>query len=131
MQPSHHPHPHPAANMHPGYPVHDGQADAGPSTGAPYPQAHGNAPGAVMHAYPAALNAQAPAGGTGGWLDFSHPGYLKGLLLGAGVTLLVTSPSVQKFLIRGAVKAWSMIQGGMEEVKEQFRDVKAEMSQDD
>jgi hypothetical protein len=71
-----------------------------------------------------------PAGGMGSWFEFSHPGYLKGFFIGAGATLILTNPSVQKALVRGAVKLWSFIQGGVEEVKEQFRDVNAEMSQE-
>jgi len=70
------------------------------------------------------------AGGLGSWFEFSHPGYLKGFFIGAGATLILTNPSVQKALVRGAVKLWSFIQGGVEEVKEQFRDVNAEMSQE-
>jgi hypothetical protein len=66
----------------------------------------------------------------GSWFDFSSAGYLKGLLAGAGITLLLTNTSVQKVLIRGTVKVWSTFQGGVEEVKEQFKDVKAEMSQE-
>jgi len=71
-----------------------------------------------------------PASGLGSWFDFSSAGYLKGFLAGAGITLLLTNTSVQKTLIRGTVKVWSTFQGGVEEVKEQFKDVKAEMSQD-
>jgi hypothetical protein len=64
------------------------------------------------------------------WFDFSNSSYLKGFLIGAGVTLLLTNPTTQKTLVRGAVRIWSFVQGGVEEVKEQFQDVKAEMSQE-
>jgi hypothetical protein len=70
-----------------------------------------------------------PAFGLGTWFDFSSAGYLKGFLAGAGLTLLLTNTHVQKALVRGSVKIWSTFQGGVEEVKEQFKDVKAEMSQ--
>jgi hypothetical protein len=70
------------------------------------------------------------ASGIAGWFDFSNSCYLKGLLVGAGLTLILTNSTVQKTIIRGAVKTWSFVQGGVEEVKEQFRDVNAEMSQE-
>jgi hypothetical protein len=69
------------------------------------------------------------ADGVRSWFDFSDSCYMKGLLLGAGVTVLLTNASVQKALVRGTVKLWSFVQGGVEEVKEQFQDIKAEMSQ--
>lgn len=89
-------------------------------------------PGAVEYGYGAGIPvAPAPASGIGSWFDFSSSGYLKGFLIGAGATLLLTNSTIQKALIRGTVKAWSFVQGGMEEVKEQFQDVKAEMSQEE
>ena len=83
---------------------------------APYGQAENYAPAA--------------ASGIAGWFDFSNGAYLKGLLVGAGLTLILTNSTVQKTMIRTAVKTWSLVQGGVEEVKEQFRDVNAEMSQE-
>jgi hypothetical protein len=65
---------------------------------------------------------------TQGWLAFNDPGYVKGLILGAGLTYLLTNPKVQKAVVKGAVTLWTSIQGGMEEVKEQIQDIKAEMS---
>ena len=80
-------------------------------------------------------NGMAPAPysdtGIGSWFAFSNSSYLKGLLLGAGATLILTNSTVQKAMVRSAVKVWSFFQGGMEEVKEQFRDVQAEMSAED
>jgi hypothetical protein len=35
---------------------------------------------------------------------------------------------VRQAIISGAVKVWSAVQGGVEEVKEQIQDVKAELS---
>ncbi len=66
----------------------------------------------------------------GSWFDFSNSSYLKGFVLGAGVTLMLANPAVQKAMVRGTVKLWSLVQGGMEEVKEQFQDIKAEMSEE-
>ncbi|MFH1137679.1 MAG: YtxH domain-containing protein [Pseudomonadota bacterium] len=68
--------------------------------------------------------------GTQAWLDFSNPGYLKGFLVGVGAALLFANPNIQKALVKGTVKLWSVVQGSVEEVKEQFQDVKAEMSQE-
>jgi hypothetical protein len=77
-----------------------------------------------------AVSPGVPDSGVGSWFQFSNSGYLKGFLIGAGATLLITNPTVQKTLVRGTVKLWSFLQGGVEEVKEQFRDIKAEMSQE-
>lgn len=64
----------------------------------------------------------------GSWFDYSNPSYIKGLLLGTGVTLLVTNPTVQNAVIKGTVAAWSAVVGGIEEIKEKVRDAKAEKS---
>jgi hypothetical protein len=74
--------------------------------------------------------APASADGVSSWLAFSDTSYVKGLLIGAGATLLLTNSAVQKALVRASVKLWSLVQGGVEEVKEQFQDIKAEMSQE-
>ncbi len=118
-----------------------------------YPQsmpAHGQAPGAggpapdhPYHAPAGQLQAYGDGeygygvpqtsyfvGGIGTWFDFSDACYLRGFLLGSGATLLLTNPGVQRTLVRGAVKLWSFVQGGVEEVKEQFQDIQAEMSQE-
>lgn len=65
------------------------------------------------------------------WLNFSNTDYLKGLALGAGVALVATNPTVQKAVVSGAVKVWAALQGGVEELKEQVQDAKAEISQQD
>ena len=83
--------------------------------------------GSAEYGYQAA----APAAGMASWIDFSNGNYLKGFLLGAGTTLVLTNSTVQKTLVRSTVKLWSLLQGGVEEVKEQFRDIKAEMSQEE
>ncbi len=96
------------------------QDSAGPSP-QPYPQSQNY----YNQYYP---QAQAYPGGVSSWFAFSNSSYLKGLLLGAGVTLLLTNPTVQKTMVRGAVKLWSGVQYGMEEIKEQIQDMKAELS---
>lgn len=95
-----------------------------------YAQQYGAQPYAQ---YPASqTKAAAPAPGTGlaSWFNVTQPAYLKGLLLGAGIALVVTNPTVQKALIGGAVRVWAAVQGGVEEMKEQIEDVKAELSRE-
>jgi len=65
------------------------------------------------------------------WFNFSDACYLKGFLVGAGITFLVTNPTIQKAVVRGVINLMSVVQGGVEEVKEQIKDIKAEMSQKD
>ena len=60
----------------------------------------------------------------------SNDQFLKGLLIGAGVTYLMSNEKVQQKMIKTAVQGWSMMQGGMEEMKERFRDAEAEIQAD-
>ncbi len=53
--------------------------------------------------------------------------FLKGLLVGAAAAYILTNESVQRTAIKGAVKAWTTVQGGLEEVKERFQDAEAEL----
>lgn len=62
------------------------------------------------------------------WFNFRDQTYLKGFVVGVGVALVVSNPSIQKAFVRGAVKLWSGIQGGVEEIKEHVKDIKAEVS---
>lgn len=64
------------------------------------------------------------------WFNYSDPSYLKGLAVGAGVALVLSSPAVRNSIVSGAVKLWTGVQGGIEEVKEQIQDIKAEASQE-
>jgi hypothetical protein len=109
-----------------------GSATAAPAAGYQAPAVQWSQMSADERKYPygAGDYGVSPAAGFRSWFEFSNAGYLKGLLAGAGVTLLLTNSDVQKALMRGTVKLWSTIQGGVEEVKEQFKDVKAEMSQE-
>ncbi len=80
----------------------------------------------------AAANAVQPADSAAtSWFNFTSADYLKGLALGAGVALVATNPTVQKAVVSGAVKVWAALQGGVEELKEQVQDAKAELSQED
>lgn len=103
------------------------QATAAAATGAPaWP--HGPAhwhvgyqhvPYAAFHGAPAA--APAPAGG------ILNDRFLKGLLIGAAAAYLLSNETVQRTAIKGAVRAWGLVQGGMEELKERFHDAEAEV----
>lgn len=53
--------------------------------------------------------------------------FIKGALVGAAVAYILTNEKVQRGAIKGAVKAWSLVQGGVEEMKEKFRDAEAEL----
>ena len=78
----------------------------------------------------AAPVSNAPADPVSSWFDFSNPSYLKGFVIASGITLVAANPSVQQALIKGGLKIWNFFQGGVEEIKEQIQDVKAEMSQE-
>jgi hypothetical protein len=103
-----------------------------------YPSAHPSNYSAANPGEPQHLNAPVPLNSYGepegpygveAWFNFRNSGYLKGFVVGAGVALILTNPTVQKAVVAGAVKIWSAVQGGVEEVKEQIQDIKAEMSQ--
>ena len=76
-------------------------------------------PYGAFHAGPPAA-APAPAG-------LLNDRFLKGLLIGAAAAYLLSNESVQRTAIKGAVRAWGMVQGGMEELKERFHDAEAEV----
>jgi hypothetical protein len=61
------------------------------------------------------------------FFNFSNDRFLKGLLIGAAAAYILTNESVQRTAIKGVVKAWSMLQGGVEEIKERFQDAEAEI----
>lgn len=53
--------------------------------------------------------------------------FVKGALIGAVAAYLLTNEKLQQGAIKTSVKAWSMLQGGVEEMKERFRDAEAEL----
>ncbi|NJL50928.1 MAG: hypothetical protein HC909_04645 [Blastochloris sp.] len=61
-------------------------------------------------------------------LGVHNDALIKGLLIGAGLTFLLTNETAQKNVIAAAVKVWSTLQGGVEEMKERFRDAEAELA---
>jgi hypothetical protein len=102
-------------------------------------QAHqGNAYAAYPAGYPTgqyqAAYYQGPAAYPGAqyqtqtpFLNFSNDRFLKGLVIGAAAAYVLTNESVQRSAIKGVVKVWSMLQGGVEEIKERFHDAEAEI----
>ncbi len=54
--------------------------------------------------------------------------FVKGALIGAAVTWLLTNDKVQNALFKTAATTSSFFQEGMEEMKERFEDAKAEVS---
>jgi hypothetical protein len=53
--------------------------------------------------------------------------FLLGLLIGAGATWVLSDEELRGKLIKSALKLYSSIAGGFEEMKEQMADIKAEM----
>jgi hypothetical protein len=113
------------------------QAGGYPSTQASFGTGQGIGPGQSQHqqamgyhAYPSyptypGYNTQNQQ--SSGLLGFSNDRFLKGLLIGAAATYLLTNENVQRGLIKGTVKVWSLLQGGVEEMKERFHDAEAEI----
>ena len=81
----------------------------------PHGSAHGHS-----HGYPHPEGAAA-------WLNFRDERFVKGLLVGAAATFLLTNENVQKGAIKSLVRVWNLIQGSVEEAKERFRDAEAEL----
>jgi hypothetical protein len=53
--------------------------------------------------------------------------FLLGLLIGAGATWVLSDENLRGKLIKSALKLYSSIAGGVEEMKEQMADIKAEL----
>ncbi|WP_242464034.1 hypothetical protein [Thiococcus pfennigii] len=122
----------PYHSYHPSYPQSYGQGSAGPQPG----QAHGPMAGGAYPGYPQqAYHGGAPQGAYAArpaapFFNFSNDRFVKGLLIGAAATYLVTNEGVQRAVIKGVVRTWSMLQGGIEEIKERFEDAEAELHHD-
>jgi hypothetical protein len=65
--------------------------------------------------------------GLGSFFNFRDERFVKGAITGAAITFLLTNEGVQKNTIKSLVKFWSMLQGGVEEIKERFQDAEAEV----
>ncbi|MCF7992381.1 MAG: hypothetical protein K9M02_18220 [Thiohalocapsa sp.] len=74
----------------------------------------------MLPAYPPARTSQS-------FFNLGNDRFVKGLLIGAAAAYLLTNEDVQRTAIKGAVKLWSTLQGGIEEAKERFRDAEAEL----
>jgi len=55
--------------------------------------------------------------------------FWKGIAIGAIAAVFVTNEGVQKAVMKGAIKLYGMVQGGVNELKEKFEDVQAEVRQ--
>ena len=66
-------------------------------------------------------NQQAQENQTG----FNNGDFIKGALIGAAVTFLLTNKGTQESLMKAASKGSELFQAGMEEIKERFEDAKA------
>ncbi|WP_321530374.1 YtxH domain-containing protein [uncultured Desulfuromonas sp.] len=55
--------------------------------------------------------------------------FVKGALIGVGLALLLSNDRVQKSLIKGATTVFNAAQAGVEELKEKFEDMQAEMKE--
>lgn len=53
--------------------------------------------------------------------------FLKGLIIGGAAAYLLTNDQVQQSAIKGMVKVWTLLQGGVAELKERFHDAEAEV----
>lgn len=108
-----------------GSPMAQGQQSAGsqgPSMMAAYPGY-----GSTQTGYAAPQAAGQPMSRQSSLLNFGNDRFLKGLLIGAAATYLLTNESVQRTAIKGVVQVWSALQGGIEEAKERFHDDEAEL----
>ncbi|CZE47633.1 YtxH domain-containing protein [Campylobacter geochelonis] len=55
--------------------------------------------------------------------------FLKGLLIGAAATYLLTNEKAQSAIFKAIAKGSEMFQAGLEEMKERFEDAKAEIDE--
>jgi len=58
---------------------------------------------------------------------FNNADFIKGALIGATVTFLLTNKGAQKSLMKAASKGTELFQAGMEELKERYEDARAQM----
>ncbi len=58
---------------------------------------------------------------------FNTGDFVKGALVGAALTYLLTNKGAQENIMKAASKGSELFQAGMEEMKERFEDAKAEM----
>lgn len=83
-----------------------------------YPPAYWQQPPAVN---PPGMQPAAPA------KDDDNRRFVKGVLLGAAATYLLTNERVQHTLFRAVARVWTGMRFGMEEVRERYQDAQAEV----
>ena len=108
-----------------GYPGPGQSQGQGPGMGPGMGAAQPGLPPAYPYAQPAYYQQQQQPNRS--LFNMPNDRFLKGLMIGAAVTYLVTNEQVQRTAIKGIVKTWSLLQGGIEEVKERFGDAAAEL----
>ena len=60
---------------------------------------------------------------------FNQGDFIKGALIGAVVTFLLTNKGAQETLMNAASKGNELFQAGMEEIKERYEDARASMEE--
>lgn len=65
-----------------------------------------------------------------GWVNYKNPAWVKGAVVGAAAAVIVANPTVRKAIVKGIAGIWGTLQGGVEELKEQIRDVQAEKGEE-
>ncbi len=58
---------------------------------------------------------------------FNTAGLLRGLVIGGIAAYILSNPKTQEYLFKAIIKGGSLINAGIEELKERFEDVKAEI----
>ncbi len=122
----------PAPGNNPPWAHQDHHRGGHPAYYGPSPQAQGYyPPGYGAHPGYYAQAGYAPHhyhdSGLGSFFNFRDERFVKGAITGAALTFLLTSDTVQKNGIKSLVKLWSLFQGGIEEIKERFKDAEAEV----
>jgi hypothetical protein len=110
-----------------GQPVGQGQIGSGMYPTGTYVTGGPMQPGYPMNVYGALPPPPPPPQQSSAPSGLTNDRFLKGLLIGAAAAYILTNESVQRSAIKGAVKAWTLVQGGLEEVKERFQDADAEL----
>ncbi|PKT75269.1 hypothetical protein [Helicobacter winghamensis] len=69
----------------------------------------------------------------GNFLDSnnSKQDFLKGALIGAAATFILTNENAQRAIFKGFAKISSLFESGIEELKERYEDAKAEIHDSD
>jgi hypothetical protein len=65
--------------------------------------------------------------GLSSFFQFDNDSFWKGILVGSLATLLLTSPTVKKGIMKTVIKTSASVKGGIEELKEQLGDLEAEV----